>query len=165
MALSPEEQKMAARTHKARQCFVFRRTLRPELLDADLQQPLAKSSSPEPGGTAPVAAGGLALATLLPAYCPGSEQDAVERTVLDKCWQRVVDGLGAEPPPCSRGTLCPCGLRLSAHHLDKTWLDRTVAWAEQTGGCGARHLRAALASTPLCGAGRGEAPGECSPLG
>src|SRR5262249_39117646 len=75
---------------------------------------------------------------------------------MDKRWQRVVDCLGAEPPPCSRGTLCHCRLRLSAHNLDKPVLDRTVAWAEQTGGCGARPLRAALDSTPRCGAGRGE---------
>jgi hypothetical protein len=42
------------------------------------------------------------------------------------------------------------------HTLEKTFLDRTVALAEQTGGCGARHLRAALESPPLCGAGRVE---------
>jgi Transposase DDE domain len=35
-------------------------------------------------------------------------------------------------------------------------LKRTVALAEQTGGCGARQLRAALDSTPLLGAGRVE---------
>jgi hypothetical protein len=43
IALSPEEQKMAARTQKARKFFVFLRTLRHELLDADLQQALAQS--------------------------------------------------------------------------------------------------------------------------
>jgi hypothetical protein len=47
-------------------------------------------------------------------------------------------------------------MRLIAHNLDKTLLDRTVALAEQTGGFGARQLRAALDSTPLCGAGRVE---------
>ena len=64
IALSPEEQKIAARTQKARKFFVFLRTIRHELLDADLQQTLAQSSRPEPGGQAPVAAGGLARATL-----------------------------------------------------------------------------------------------------
>jgi hypothetical protein len=43
-----------------------------------------------------------------------------------------------------------------AHNLDKTLLDRTVTLAEKTGGFGARQLRAALDSTPLCGAGRVE---------
>lgn len=98
----------------------------------------------------------MALATLVQAYCHVSDQEAVELTVMDKRWQLVLDCLGAEHPPCSRGTLFHCRLRLIAHTLDKTWLDRTVALAEQTGGCGARHLRAALASTPLVGAGRVE---------
>ena len=38
--------------------------------------------------------------------------------------------------------------------MDKTGRERTGALAERTGGVGARQLRAALASTPLCGAGR-----------
>src|SRR3989442_10691680 len=75
---------------------------------------------------------------------------------MDKRWQLVLGCLGAEPPPCSQGTLCNFRLRLMAHNLDKTLLDRTVALAEQTGGFGARQLRAALDSTPLVGAGRVE---------
>ena len=62
--LSPEEQKMAARTQKARKFFVFLRMRRHELLDADLQTTLAQSSQAAPGGKAPVEAGVLALATL-----------------------------------------------------------------------------------------------------
>src|SRR5713101_4366713 len=124
--------------------FVFLRTIRHELLDADFQQTLATSYSPEPGGKAPVDAGILALATLLQAYCHVSDQDAVELTVMDKRWQMVLDCLGAEHPPFSRGTLFHFRLRLIAHNLDKTLLDRTVALAEQTGGFGARQLRAAL---------------------
>ena len=98
----------------------------------------------------------MGLATLLQACCHGSDQDAVELTVMGKRWQRVLNCLGAEPPPRSRGTLCHCRLRLMAHNLDKTLLDRAGALVEQTGGCGARHLRAALASPPLCGASRVE---------
>ena len=47
-------------------------------------------------------------------------------------------------------------MRLIAHNLDKTLLERTVAVAEQTGGFGTRQLRAVLDSTPLFGAGRVE---------
>ena len=47
-------------------------------------------------------------------------------------------------------------MRLIAHNVDKTLLDRTVALAEQTGGFGARQLRAVLDSTPRFGAARGE---------
>jgi hypothetical protein len=103
-----------------------------------------------------VEAGVLALATLLQAYCHVGDRDAVELTVMDKRWQMVLDCLGAEQPPFSQGTLCNFRLRLIAHNLDKTLLDRTVALAEQTGGFGARQLRAALDSTPLFGAGRVE---------
>jgi len=48
-----------------------------------------------------VAAGLLALATLLQAYCHVGDRDAVELTVMDKRWQLVLDGLGTELPPCS----------------------------------------------------------------
>src|SRR5712691_6600693 len=163
IALSPEEQKIVARTQKARKFFVFLRTIRHELLDADFQQTLAKSSSPEPGGKAPVDAGGLALAPLLQAYCHVSDRDAVEFPVMDKRWKMVLDGLGTEPPPFSRGTLFHFRLRLIAHTRDKTLLERTVTLAEQTGGFGARHLRAALDSPPLFGAGRVE--DTCNLLG
>jgi len=156
IALTPEEQKIAVRTQKTRKFFVFLRTIRHQLLDADFQQTLAKSYRPEPGGKAPVEVGVLALATLLQAYCNVSDQDAGELPVMDKRWQMVLNCLGAEHPPFSRGTLFHFRLRLIAHNLDKTLLDRTVAVAEQIGGFGARQLRAALDSPPLCGAGRGE---------
>ncbi len=70
IALSPEEQTIAARTQKARKFFVFLRTIRHELLDADFHQTLAKSSSPEPGGQSARRRWGLgaghAVAGLLP---------------------------------------------------------------------------------------------------
>src|SRR6266446_441349 len=156
IALTSEEQKIAARTRKTRKFFVFLREHRHELLDADLQRTLANSSSPEPGGHEPVEAGLLALATLLQAYCHVGDRDAVELTVMDKRWQMVLDCLGVEHPPFSQGTLLNFRMRLITHNLDKTLLDRTVALAETTGGFGARQLRAALDSTPLFGAGRVE---------
>src|SRR2546427_2841021 len=154
--LTPEEQKIAARTRKTRKFFVFLRERRHELLDADFQHTLAESYSPEPGGKAPVDAGLLALATLLQAYCNVGDRDAVELTVMDKRWQMVLDCLGAEHPPFSRGTLFNFRMRLIAHNLDKALLDRTVALAETTGGFGARQLRAVLDSTPVFGAARVE---------
>jgi hypothetical protein len=98
----------------------------------------------------------LALATLLQAYCHVGDRDAVELTVMDKRWQLVLDCLGTEHPPFSQGTLLNFRMRLIAHNLDKTLLDRTVALAEKTGGFGARQLRAVLDSPPLFGAGRVE---------
>src|SRR2546421_5518187 len=156
IALTPEEQKIVIRTRKTRKFFVFLRERRHELLDADFQHTLAQSYSAEPGGKAPVEAGLLALATLLQAYCHVGDRDAVELTVMDKRWQMVLDCLGAEQPPFSQSTLLNFRMRLIAHNLDKTLLDRTVAFAETTGGFGARQLRAVLDSTPLVGAGRVE---------
>ena len=43
IALTPEEQKIVARTRKARKFFVFLRERRHALLDADFQHPLAES--------------------------------------------------------------------------------------------------------------------------
>lgn len=156
IALTPEEQKIAARTRKARKFFVFLRERRHELLDATFQDTLAATYSAEPGGKEPVEAGMLALATLLQAYCHVGDRDAVELTVMDKRWQLVLDCLGAEQPPFSQSTLFNFRMRLIEHNLDKTLLERTVALAERTGGFGARQLRAALDSTPLFGAGRVE---------
>ena len=156
IALTPEEQKIVARTRKTRKFFVFLRERRHEILDADLQNTLAQSYRPEPGGKAPVEPGLLALATLLQAYCHVGDRDAVELTVMDKRWQMVLACLGAEQPPFSQSTLFNFRMRLIAHDLDKRLLERTVALAEKTGGFGARQLRAALDSTPLFGAGRVE---------
>jgi hypothetical protein len=57
LALTPEEQKIAARTRQTRKFCVCLRERRHELLDADFQTTLAKSYRPEPGGKAPVEAG------------------------------------------------------------------------------------------------------------
>src|SRR6266436_5314064 len=156
IALTPEERKIAARTRKTRKFFVLLREHRHAILDADFQHLLAQSSRQEQGGQEPVEAGLLALATLLQAYGHVGDRDAVELTVMDKRWQLVLDCLGTELPPFSQGTLFNFRMRLIAHNLDKTLLDRTVALAENTGGFGARQLRAVLDSTPLFGAGRVE---------
>src|SRR5438132_2685762 len=156
IALTLEEQTIAVRTRKTRKFFVFLRERRHELLDAAFQHTLAATYRPEPGGKAPVEAGVLALATLLQAYGNVGDQEAVERTVMDKRWQLVLDCLDTEQPPFSQSTLFNFRMRLIQHNLDKTLLDRTVALAEHTGGFGARQLRAALDSTPLFGAGRVE---------
>ena len=156
--MSPAEQTIAARTRKTRKFFVFLRERRHELLDPDFQTTLAQSSRQEPGGKAPVEVGGLALATLLQAYCNVSARDAVELTVMDKRWQWVLDCLGTEQPPFSQSPLFNFRMRRIAHDLDKRLLERTVALAEQTGGFGTRPLRAALDATPLVGAGSVEDP-------
>jgi hypothetical protein len=100
-----------------RKCFVFLREYRHALLDADLPHLLAQSYQPGLGGQEPVEAGLLALATLLQAYGNASDRDAVELTVMDKRWQRVLDCLDAEQPPFSPGTLF--NVRCASSHI--TW--------------------------------------------
>src|SRR5205809_7463447 len=106
IALTSEEQKIAARTRKTRKFFVFLREHRHEILDADFQHRLAPSSRQEPGGQEPVDAGLLALATRWQACGHVGDRDAVALTGMDTRWPLVLDGLGAEPPPCSQGPLC-----------------------------------------------------------
>ena len=157
IALTSEEQKIAARTRKTRKFFVFLREHRHEILDANFQHMLAQSYRQEPGGQEPVDGWGCwpsrrTVAGLLSRWRPG-------RGRADRDGQALAAGAGlprAEQPPFSQGTLFNFRMRLIAHDLDKTLLDRTVALAEKTGGFGARQLRAVLDSTPLVGAGRVE---------
>ena len=132
IALTLEEHKMAARTRKARKFCVFLREHRHELLDATFQATLAETYSAEPGGKEPVEAGLLALATLVPAYGHVGDRDAVERTVMAKRWQMVLDGLGAAQPPLSQSTLwnfrmgvcseCVCFFPESCISIHHRWL-------------------------------------------
>jgi hypothetical protein len=105
LALTPEEQKIAARTRKTRKFVVLRRERRHDLPDAAFQTTRVNRERLEPGGTAPVEAGVLALATRWQTYCHVGDREAVEFTVMGKRWQRVLDCLGAERPPFSQGTL------------------------------------------------------------
>jgi transposase len=97
--LTPEEQKIAQRTQRRESSCA--RARRHEPLDATFQETLAKTYSPEPGGTAPVEAGVLALA-LLQAHCNVGDRDAVELTVMDKRWQMVLDCPARSSRPSAR---------------------------------------------------------------
>src|SRR5437764_2844885 len=75
---------------------------------------------------------------------------------MDRRWQLVLDCLGAEEPPFSKGTLVGFRKRLIERDLDRVLVERSVQLAAATKGFGARALRAALDSSPLWGAGRVE---------
>ena len=152
---SPAEQAVIKAVRRAK-LFVFLRLHRHELFDEGFQAELAAAYADRPKGQPPVPPAQLALATILQAYTGVSDDEVIEATVMDRRWQLVLDCLGAEEPPFSKGTLVGFRKRLIERDLDRRLVERTVELAAATGGFGARALRAALDSSPLWGAGRVE---------
>jgi hypothetical protein len=152
---SPAELAVIKAVRRAR-LFVFLREHRHELLDEEFQSELAETYADSPKGQPPVPPARLALATILQAYAGVSDDEVIEATVMDRRWQLVLDCLGAEEPPFSKGTLVGFRRRLIEKNLDRRLVERTVELAARTNGFGARALRAALDSSPLWGAGRVE---------
>ena len=152
---SPAEQTVIKAVRRAR-LFVFLRLHRHELFDEEFQAELAETYVDSPKGQPPVPPARLALATILQAYTKVSDDEVIEATVMDRRWQLVLDCMGAEEPPFSKGTLVGFRRRLIERDLDRRLAGRTVELAAATKGFGARALRAALDSSPLWGAGRVE---------
>jgi lambda repressor-like predicted transcriptional regulator len=152
---SPAEQAVIKAVRRAK-LFVFLRLHRHELFDEGFQAELAQACADSPKGQPPVPPARLALATILQAYTGAGDDEVIEATVMDRRWQLVLDCMGAEEPPFSKGTLVGFRRRLIAHDLDRRLVERTVEVAARTKGFGARGLRAALDSSPLWGAGRVE---------
>ena len=152
---SPAEQAVIKAVRRAK-LFVFLRQHRHELFDEEFQAELAGAYADRPKGQPPVPPAQLALATILQAYTGVSDDEVIEATVMDRRWQLVLDCMGAEEPPFSKGTLVGFRARLIEHNLDRRLVERTVELAAATKGFGARALRAALDSSPLWGAGRVE---------
>ena len=136
--------------------FVFLRQHRHELFDEQFQAELAETYVDSPKGQPPVTMAWLALATILQAYTEAGDDEVIEATVMDRRWQLVLDCMGTEEPPFSKGTLVGFRKRLIERDLDRRLVERTVELAARTKGFGARALRAALDSSPLWGAGRVE---------
>src|SRR6266704_3660261 len=122
--------------------FVFLRQHRHELFDEQFQAELAETYVDSPKGQPPVPPARLALATILQAYAKVSDDEVIEATVMDRRWQLVLDCLGAEEPPFSKGTLVGFRKRLIEKDLDRRLIERTV---EQAAGTAAV---AALAGVP-----------------
>ena len=152
---SPAEQAVIKAVRRAK-LFVFLRQHRHELFDEQFQAELAEAYVDSPKGQPPVPPARLALATILQAYTKVSDDEVIEATVMDRRWQLVLDCMGAEEPPFSKGTLVGFRKRLIERDLDRRLIERTVELAARTRGFGARALRAALDSSPLWGAGRVE---------
>jgi len=153
--LSAAEQAVVRRIRRAK-LFVFLREQRHLLFDEAFQTELAAVYADSARGQPPIPPAQLALATILQAYTGVSDDEVIEATTMDRRWQLVLDCLDCEHAPFSKGTLVAFRQRLIAATLDRRLLERTVALAESRAGFSSRHLRVALDSSPLWGAGRVE---------
>ena len=134
---SPAEQSVIKAVRRAR-LFVFLREHRHELFDEEFQAELAEAYVDSPKGQPPVPPARLALAVILQAYARVSDDEVIEATVRDRRWQLVLDCLGAQEPPFSKGTLVGFRARLIGKDLDRRLVERTVEVAAATRGFGAR---------------------------
>ncbi len=143
---------------KRAKLFAFLRRHRHDLFDAAFQEELATLYQESDRGAAPVAPAKLALVTLLQAYSGASDDEAIEALVMDRRWQLVLDCLDAAHAPFGKGTLVRFRQALIARELDRRLIERTVELAtrDEQHELSPRHLRAALDSSPLWGAGRVE---------
>src|SRR5438270_3880891 len=153
--LSQQEEQIVKKIRKAK-LFVFLRQHRHELFNEAFQQELATLYCQAERGHPPIAPAMLALALILQAYMGISDDEVIEATVMDRRWQLVLDCLDTEQAPFSKGTLVAFRQRLIEAHMDRRLIERTIEIASQSQAFGPRALRAALDSSPLWGAGRGE---------
>jgi hypothetical protein len=151
---SESEKQVAAKLRKASAFYRFLWEIRDELMSREFQKEL--TSSYEPRGQDPCPPALLAMVLLLQRYDGVSDADAVDAAENDRRWQLVLWTLGSERAPFGQGTLVRFRVRAVANDLDKKLVDRTVELAKKTGGFGWKHLRVALDSSPLHGAGRVE---------
>lgn len=151
---SESEKKVAAKLRKASAFYRFLWEVRGELFSDEFQEELAASYQPRGQDPCPPAL--LAMVMLLQRYDGLSDADAVDAAENDRRWQLVLGTLGRDQAPFGQGTLVRFRVRAISNDLDKRLVDRTIELAKSTGGFGWKHLRVALDSSPLNGAGRVE---------
>jgi hypothetical protein len=149
-----EETAVAAKLRAASKFYRFLWEIREELFDDEFQRELATAY--EPRGQDPCPPAMLAMVNLLQRYEGLSDADAVESAENDRRWRLVLGALGNEGAPFGQGSLVRFRMRMIEHDLDRKLVDRTVELAKRTKKFGWQHLRAALDSSPLRGAGRVE---------
>jgi hypothetical protein len=148
------ETAIAAKLRTASKFYRFLWEIRAELFDDAFQSELVAVYKPR--GQEPCAPALLAMVNLLQRYEGLSDADAVESAENDRRWQLVLGTLGDEQAPFGQGSLVRFRVRMIEHDLDRKLVDRTIEIAKRTKKFGWQHLRAALDSSPLRGAGRVE---------
>ena len=111
-----------------------------------------------PKGQPPVPPARLALATILQAYTGVSDDEVIEATVMDRRWQLVLDCMGAEEPPFSKGTLVGFRKRL----IERTWTGgwSSGRWSWPRGPAGSARGRCGRRWTPVPAVGGGPGGGH-----
>ena len=151
---SPAELAVIKAVRRAR-LFVFLRLHRHELFDEQFQAELAQAYADRPKGQPPVPPARLALATILQAYTGVSDDEVIEATVMDRRWQLVLDCMGAEEPPFSKGTLVGFRKRLIEKNLDRRLIERTVELAARDRGVRPAGAAGGAGLVPAVGGGPG----------
>src|SRR5258708_3604731 len=149
------EQTIIIRIKRAK-LFVFLRHHRHELFDDAFQEELATLYAPSSRGQPPIAPAQLALAIVVQAYTGVSDDEVIEATLMDRRWQLVLDCLDTDQAPFSKGTLVAFRKRLIEAQMDRRLIERTIEIANQSQAFRPPDLRAAFATSPCWGAGRGE---------
>ena len=140
--------------------FAFLRLYRHELFDNAFQSELDGMYRESGEGKQPVAPALLAMVVLLQGYTGASDAQAVELTIVDARWQRVLGIIGEDDAPFSQGALPAFRQRLIAHDMDRRLLERTIELARNSQAFDwkklPKELRVAIDSRPIEGAGRVE---------
>lgn len=139
-----------------RTLYSFFRRYRHLLLDDGLQTKLIGMYNPVERGKEALPPAQLALAMLMQAAFRVPDHEVPALTWVDKRWQMVLNCFDAQEPVISQGSIFNFRMKLIEHGLDRVLLEQTVRLARETKGCSAAHLKAALDSSPLFGAGRVE---------
>lgn len=148
------EKAVAERLRRSSKFYVFLWSIREELFDKAFQDTLIAAY--EPRGQEPCPPALLAMVMLLQRFDGLSDADAVDEAENDQRWKLVLGTLGQKRAPFGQGSLVRFRTRAIEHDLDKKLVERTVELAKRTGRYSWKHLKVALDSSPLEGAGRVE---------
>jgi len=158
--LSKREQFLIGRMKRTGKLFAFLRLYRHERFDNAFQSELDGMYRESGEGKQPVAPALLAMVVLLQGYTGASDAQAVELTIVDARWQRVLGIIGEDDAPFSQGALPAFRQRLMAHDMDRRLLERTIELARNSQAFDwkklPKELRVAIDSRPIEGAGRVE---------
>lgn len=148
------EKSVADRLRRSSKFYVFLWSIREELFDDEFQDTLITAY--EPRGQAPCPPALLAMVMLLQRFDGLSDAGAVDEAENDQRWQLVLGTLDQKRAPFGQGSLVRFRTKAIEHDLDKKLVERTVELAKRTGKYSWKHLKVALDSSPLEGAGRVE---------